>query len=72
MQVWGQFQADDKGNLFFNRRLAAITLPVNRWKALSSARAYQGYLLAEDKQWIIPDLPDSIPEGLKVYVNVSN
>ncbi|MEN6393162.1 MAG: hypothetical protein ABFD53_05095 [Anaerolineaceae bacterium] len=70
MQVWGQFQADDKGNLFFQiEGWQPSPFQLQSLEGIIQRQDDQGYLLADDKQWIIPDLPDSIPEGLKVYVN---
>ncbi|MBN1537499.1 MAG: hypothetical protein JW908_12250 [Anaerolineales bacterium] len=70
MQIWGQFQTDDKGNRFFQ---------VEGWQlspfehltvqGVIQRQGDQGYMTVNNKQWLIPDLPESAPGDQEVYVN---
>ncbi len=70
MQVWGQFQPDENGNLFFQvEGWQPSPFQIQSLEGVIQRQSGQGYLLVDGKQWLIPGLPDEVPEGLNVYIN---
>jgi hypothetical protein len=69
MQIWGQFQPNDKGNLFFQVEGWQPSPFVDQTlKGVIQRQGDQGYLVVDDKQWLIPGLPAEVPDGINVYV----
>ncbi len=70
MQIWGQFQTDDDGNRYFQVEgwqpspFEHLTL-----QGVIQKQGNQGYMTVNDKQWLIPDLPESVPGDQEVYIN---
>lgn len=68
MQIWGKFETDENGNLFFQvEGWQPSPFPDQVLEGVIQRQGDQGYLMVDNIQWLLPGLPEDIPDGLKVY-----
>lgn len=70
MHIWGQFQTDDKGNRFLQvEGWQPSAFQLQTLEGVIQRQGDKGYITVNDKQWLLPELPESIPSDKKLYVN---
>jgi hypothetical protein len=67
MQVWGQFQVGDKGQKILSLEDWQISTLSNQWfEGTILRKEDQGYLQTADRELLIPELPEDVPESASV------